>query len=254
MKTALTIAGSDPTGGAGMQADLKTFSAMGVYGLSVPAVLTAQNSLGVLSIHELTADFFAAQLDVLLQDIRPDALKTGMMYSTDLMKTAGETFRKYSLHNIVVDPIIASSTGVRLVEEGALEIMKNTIFPCARIITPNIYEASLFTGGDITEESNMKDAAVTLRGLGPEVVIITGGHLKDAARDVLYDGKEFVILDNERLEGDYHGTGCVFSAALAACLALGCDVKEAFIRAKSFVWTAMKSAVSIGRGMKILRI
>lgn len=254
MKIALTIAGSDPTGGAGLQADLKTFKSMGVYGLSIPSVLTAQNTGGVEDIFELPHDFFSIQLDSLLKETRPDALKTGMLYSSEIIEIIVGKFGEYSLKNLVVDPVTVSSTGVLLIQEGTLETMRRYLFPIAMVITPNIYEASVLTGIDIRSEDDMKSAAVKLRDYGPEAVIITGGYLQERAVDLLFDGEDFLLLENERLGGDFHGTGCVFSSVITASLALGYDVKEAAVKAKEFVWNAMKSAVSIGRGLKILNI
>jgi len=252
MRTALTIAGSDPTGGAGLQVDLRTFKSLGVYGLSVPTVMTVQNTEGVFNIHELPVDFFSRQMDALLNDVLPDALKTGMVYSSGIIEIIVERIKGYALKNIVIDPVTVSSSGRSLVSEGALDTMKQHLFPIARVITPNIYEASLFTGVDIHGEEDMKTAAEILLGLGPSSVIITGGHLEGGAIDVFFDGSEFIILQKDILDGKYHGTGCVFSAVITACLALGYDVKEAFIRAKEFVYDAMTSAITIGKGMKIL--
>ncbi len=254
MKIALTIAGSDPSGGAGLQADLRTFQTMGVYGLSVPSVLTTQNTEGVNNIHELPPDFISEQIDVLLEDIYPNAVKTGMLYCTDVVSMVLEKIIKYSLKNLVIDPVAVSSTGVKLIEEKGLDIIKNDLFPLAKVITPNIYEAGIFTGREIENEKDMKEAAVKLRDLGPDAVIITGGHLKRKATDLLFDGEEFLSLENDRLEGKYHGTGCVFSAAVTASLALGLSVKESFIKAKDFTYNAMKNAISIGRGMKVLDV
>jgi hydroxymethylpyrimidine/phosphomethylpyrimidine kinase len=253
-KTALTIAGSDPSGGAGFQADIKTFQSMGVYGLSIPSVLTAQSTGGISYINEVPADFFLEQIDALFNDILPDALKTGMLFTTDIIEIVNKNIKEYALRNLVVDPVSVSSTGVKLVGEGGLDVMKNYLFPQARIITPNIYEASVLTGIDIENEKDAKEAAVKLRDYGPESVIITGGHLKEKALDLLFDGMEFLYLESEMLEGEYHGTGCVFSASITACLALGYSVKEAFIKAKDFTFNAMKNAVSVGKGMKVLGI
>ena len=254
LKIALTIAGSDPTGGAGFQADLKTFKAMGVYGLSIPAVLTAQNTRGVSSIHEVPADFFAEQLDMLLKDVIPDAIKTGMIYTPEIVEGLSRRIKEHSLKNIVVDPVTVSSTGVSLAKAGTLNAIKSSLFPLARVITPNIHEAYLLTGMEVCNENDMKDAALKLRDLGPEEVIITGGHLKDKAVDMLFDGKEFLFFENEKLEGEFHGTGCAFSSALAAGIALGYDVKESAVKAKEFVFNAMKNALLLGKGMKILNI
>lgn len=254
MQTALTIAGSDPTGGAGFQADLKTFQALGVYGTSVPAVLTAQNTGGVSDIHELPPDFFSSQIDMLLKDIQPDALKTGMLFTLDNVKIVAEKVSEYSLKNLVVDPVTVSSTGVSLAGEGVLEAMKQYLFPLAKTVTPNVFEASVLTGIEIQNNKAVKDAAVKLKSFGPETVIVTGGHLDRNAEDILFDGKEFLTLENKKLEGSFHGTGCMFSAVITACLADGYTIKESFVRAKEFVYSAMKSAHYIGKGMKILHL
>jgi len=251
-KTALTIAGSDPTGGAGFQADLRTFHAMGVYGLSVPAVLTAQNTEGVHGVQEITPDFVSEQMDVLLRDIRPDAVKTGMIYAFDTVELLVRKVDEYSLDNLVIDPVTVSSTGVMLVEEKGIDMIRQGLFPLAKVITPNIYEAGIFSGAKIESAEDMKGAAIKLKELGPETVIITGGHLKDKAVDMLFDGEEFVFIENEMLAGEFHGTGCVFSASVTAGLALGYNVKEAFIKAKDFTFNAMRRGVSLGHGMKLL--
>jgi hydroxymethylpyrimidine/phosphomethylpyrimidine kinase len=253
-KTALTIAGSDPTGGAGFQSDLRTFCAMGVHGLSVPSVLTSQNTKGVRGVHELSADIVSMQLDVLLQDIIPDAVKTGMLYSSDIIEVVADKIKEYQLKNLVIDPVTVSSTGVRLLEEKGLDILKNTLFPMSAVITPNIYEAYVLTGMKIETEEDMKSAAVKLKEFGPDAVVVTGGHLKSKAADLFFDGEEFFTIGNELLEGEFHGTGCVFSSVMAASLALGQTPKEAFIKAKDFVLNAMKKAVSIGKGMSVLGI
>lgn len=252
MKTALTIAGSDPTGGAGLQADLKVFRAMGVYGLSVPAVLTAQNTEAIDYIYPVPGDLFYRQLDFLLGDIKPDALKTGMLYSTYAVEITAEIIDKYHLENLVVDPVTVSSSGSILVMEGALDSIKALLFPRAKCITPNIYEASVFTGINIDTESNLEDAARRLKDMGPETVVITGGHLEDRAVDLFYDGKVFERIGSEKLDGEYHGTGCAFSAAMTAMLCMGQTPLEAASSAKEFVVNAIKNAHRPGKGMGLL--
>ncbi len=253
-RVALTIAGSDPSGGAGLQADLKTFQSLGVYGISVPTVLTSQNSEGVHSIQELPPVFFRNQMDVLLQDIKPDALKTGMIYSSAFIQIIAEKINEYSLKNLVIDPVTVSSTGVMLIDEGVMDELKRYLFPLAKVITPNTNEASVLTGIEINNEKDIKEAAVKLRESGPETVIITGGHLHGNAEDLLFDGDDFLTLENDRLEGEFHGTGCVFSSAITACLAKGYDVKESFVKAKEVVWNAMKSGITLGKGMRVLKV
>lgn len=254
MRTALTIAGSDPTGGAGLQADLKVFKAFGVHGLSVPAALTAQSTAGVNAIMPVGPDFLERQLDTLLRDIRPDALKTGMLFTATAVEAVGRKVRELSLRNLVIDPVSVSSSGMSLVEDGVLDSMREVLFPLCRVVTPNIYEASLFTGTMAEDEAGMREAAQELRSLGPDVVVVTGGHLEEATIDVVYDGKDFHSLESSKVPGEYHGTGCVFSAAITASLALGHSPLEAIRHAKEFVTEAIRKAFHPGHGMGILRL
>jgi len=254
MKSVLTMAGSDPSGGAGLQADLKVFISMGTYGLSVPTVLTAQNSEGVIDIQEVSSDFFMKQLDVLLSDISPDAVKIGMVYTSDIVEIIARKVREKSLVNVVLDPVTVSSSGSPLLKEGTLDAIRDHLFPVSRVITPNVYEASALTGIEINNVADMKSAAVKLLDLGSESVIITGGHLKGYAIDLLFDGQDYIELESERLEGDFHGTGCAFSSAVAAGLALGYDVRESAVKSKDLVLKAMESAIQIGKGMKMLNL
>ena len=252
MKSALTIAGSDPTGGAGFQADLKVFRAFGVHGLSIPAALTAQNTSGIGRIFPVERDFFRAQMDELLGDMRPDALKTGMLYSVWAVEAVAGMIREHSLANLVVDPVAVSSSGTGLVDDGTLDMIRDTLFPLARVITPNIYEASVFTGLNIEDETDMKEAALRLKEMGPEVVVVTGGHLERVTLDLYYDGNVFHDLEASKLPGEYHGTGCAFSAAITACLASGHTPLESARKAKEFVTEAIRKAYHLGRGMGLL--
>jgi hydroxymethylpyrimidine/phosphomethylpyrimidine kinase len=253
MKTALTIAGSDPTGGAGLQADLKVFKSFGVHGLSVISAVTAQNSEGVDSISPVNSNIFERQLHVLLSDIKPDALKTGMLYSNQSVEIFSGIIREFSLVNLVIDPVTVSSSGKMLVQDGTLDLIREKLFPFSRVITPNIYEASVLTGISIENKNNMEDAARVLKKMGPEVVVITGGHLDEIALDLYYDS-EFHTLESSKIRGEYHGTGCAFSAAVTALLALGHIPLEAVRRAKEFVNIAIKKAYHPGRGMGFLYI
>lgn len=254
MKSVLTIAGSDPTGGAGFQADLKVFRAFGVHGLSIPAALTAQNTTGVGLILPIEKDFFLKQLDILMEDIGPEAMKTGMLYSSAVVELVASRIEDFSLANLVVDPVTVSSTGTGLVENGTLDKIRDLLFPLARVITPNIYEASVLSGTNIEDEKDMEKAARRLKEMGPEVVVITGGHLERLTLDLYYDGNVFHGLEASKIEGEYHGTGCVFSAAIAASLALGHAPLESVRRAKEFVTEAIKKAYHVGKGMGILNI
>lgn len=254
MKSALAIAGFDPTGGAGLQADIKVFRAFGVHGLSAASALTAQNTEGVISIFPVDKNFFAEQLDVLLKDITPDAVKTGMLYSKQLVGVVAETIRKYSLKNLVIDPVTVSSSGVGLVEDGTLDAIREQLFPLAKVITPNIYEASVLTGISIEDVTQMEEAAKELRKMGTENVVITGGHLEEEALDLYYDGFSFFRLGSEKKEGEYHGTGCAFSAAITAMLALGYTPFESIKKAKEFINEAITNAYHLGKGMGLLNL
>jgi len=252
MATALTIAGSDPTGGAGLQADLTVFAVFGVHGLGVPAALTAQSTEVVDRILPVEEGFLERQLDVLLNDIRPDSLKTGMLYTASAVEIVAQKIKEYRLGNLVIDPVTVSSTGTSLIEDGTLEALRLRLFPLARVVTPNIYEASVLTGISIRTGDDIEDAARALKDLGPEVVIITGGHLEPEAVDLFYDGKDFHRLGAKTITGDYHGTGCAFSAAIAACLALGHSPLESAKRAKEFLGRAIQNAFHPGKGLGML--
>ena len=249
---ALTIAGSDPGGGAGLQADLKVFKALGVHGLSVCAALTAQNTKEVAGISAVGGDFLRRQLDTLLSDMTPNAMKTGMLFSRENIKTAARCIWEYSLKNLVVDPVSISSSGTALIEEGGLDLIRELLFPLASVVTPNIYEASVLSGMVVENTAQMEEAAQKLKGMGPKAVIVTGGHLRDEAVDIFYDGKVTIRLMGKKLAGNFHGTGCVFSAALAAYLASGETLKQAGRDAKQFIEEKVAGAFHPGGGMGVL--
>lgn len=257
MKTALTIAGSDPSGGAGIQADLKVFRSFGVHGLSVPACVTAQNTKGVKGILPIPGKFITAELDTLLADFRPDAIKTGMLYGVDAIRAVYKAVRKYDLKNLVIDPVMISSSGKRLLEKNAVkELLK--LIPFAEVITPNTNEASALSGIRIRNIEDVKLAARKLKGLGPETIVITGGHLGgDEVMDFFYDGKREVLIKSARMPGNFHGTGCAYSAALTASLALGQGPLQSAKRAKKFMQKALANAFHPGTlqgGMGILKL
>lgn len=254
MKTALTIAGSDPTGGAGIQADLKVFHRFGVYGLSAISALTAQNTAGVFAVEAVGNNLLEAQLTTLINDLRPDAVKTGMLLSPENVAAVVKVIRAYDLRNIVIDPVIRSSSGAALIEEKALEVLKKELLPLATVITPNIAEAAVLTGIPIANERTMEAAARTLKQLGPEVVVITGGHLEQDATDLVYDGSAVHRVKGRKLPGEYHGTGCAFSAAVTALLAKGTPVLHAVEAAKEFMRAALANAYTAGRGMRLLHV
>jgi hydroxymethylpyrimidine/phosphomethylpyrimidine kinase len=253
MKIALTIAGFDPSGGAGLQADLKVFQARGVYGLSAVAALTAQNTKGVESVEAVRRGFLRKQLDVLLTDLMPDATKMGMLLTEDNVRVVERIIRKYSLINVVLDPVMISSSGKRLAQRNVPKLLKEKILPLCQVITPNIHEASVLSGLKIRSQGDMNKAAVILKDKGPDTVIITGGHLEGLAMDVMYDGS-FHYLSAKKRQGEYHGTGCIFSAAVTAFLAQGCSSLDAAKKAKKFMAKAFQRTTGAGSGMKLFSI
>lgn len=253
MKKALTIAGFDPSGGAGLQADLKAFQALGVYGLSAVAALTAQNTRGVAAVEPVSKVFLKKQLDVLLTDLRPDAVKIGMLLSAENMRVVLQIIKKYSLRNVVLDPVIISSSGKRLAEPGLPDLIRKKLLPLCSVITPNMHEASVLSGMKVVSQKEMEKAAVILRDAGAGTVIITGGHFEGLALDVIYNGS-FHYLRARKRRGEFHGTGCTFSAAIAAFLAQGYPSPDAACKAKEFMAMAFQKAAGAGSGMKLFAI
>ncbi len=250
MKIALSIAGFDPTGGAGLQEDLKVFRALGIYSLSAAAALTAQNTRGVEAAMPVESRFLRKQLDVLLSDITPDAVKIGMLYSVLNVRVVERIIRKHSLHNIVLDPVIRPSRGKRLAEAGLPAAIRDILLPLCTVVTPNLREAEILAGMRIRDMKDMASAAVKIKEFGPACVIITGGHLEGEPADVLYDGG-YISLRGKRYPGEFHGTGCTFSSALAAMLARGHSPREAARRAKRHMGTYFARTVAPGKGMRL---
>jgi hydroxymethylpyrimidine/phosphomethylpyrimidine kinase len=246
---ALTIAGSDPSGGAGIQADLKTFSALRVYGTAVIAALTAQNTVGVASIMPIPAEVLNSQLDTLLSDIVPDAVKTGMLSTAGNVELVAAKVREYGLTKLVVDPVMLSTSGASLLEPDAQPLFRKELLPLALLITPNLDEARALTGKTVTTVEDMEEAALHIHGMGARNVLVKGGHLAGEATDVFFDGTEFFHLRSERISSRHtHGTGCVLSAAITAYLALGKPVEGAVRDGKEFVTKAIRSGLSLGKG------
>jgi len=249
VKTAITIAGSDSGGGAGIQADLKTFAAFRVYGTSAITSVTAQNTVGVEGIHDIPPEIVAMQIDAVLKDIGADAAKTGMLSSVPIVEITSKKLKEYAIKNLVVDPVMVAKSGDFLLKEDARNTLKRLLLPLAKIVTPNLDEAKVLAEIDARDERTMKEAARRIIDFGPEFVLIKGGHLTDEAVDILYDGREFVRFPGVRIQTkNTHGTGCTYSAAIAAHLALGYDVREAVRRSKGFITTAIKYGLQIGRG------
>lgn len=254
MKKVLTVAGSDSSGGAGLQADLKTFAAMRVYGLSVVTAVTAQNTVAVTGVHTVPSEFVKKQMDAVFDDFEINGVKTGMLANAGTITVVAECFRQYSVKNIVVDPVMIATSGDLLMDERIERMLwafRNELIPGALVVTPNIPEAEILTGREIRSLEDMKAAAIDLQSLGAKNVVIKGGHLEqgDSVIDVLFDGNGFTEYRNQRIATrNTHGTGCTFAAALAAGLARELSVQEAVSEAKRFVYTALKLSYSVGRG------
>ncbi len=249
VKRVLTIAGSDSGGGAGIQADLKTITVLGGFGMSVITALTAQNTLGVHGIHEVPANFVEKQFDAVATDIGVDAAKTGMLSSSEIMRTVAGKIEEYGIKKLVVDPVMVAKGGAMLIKQEAKKTLATVLLPLAFVITPNIPEAEELTGIKITTVEDMKKAARAINRMGAKNVFLKGGHMSGDALDVLYDGRDFHELISERIDTkNTHGTGCTISAAIATGLAQGMDVFEAVKRAKDYITMAIKYSLCIGGG------
>lgn len=245
----LTIAGSDSGGGAGIQADLKTITVLGGFGMSVITALTAQNTLGVHAIHEVPPDFIEAQFDAVASDIGVDAAKIGMISNTQAMRAVAAKIREYGIESLVLDPVMMAKGGASLIREDAVRTLIEELLPLTRLVTPNIPEAEVLAGMQIRTPEEIREAARRIRALGARAVVIKGGHLKGDAIDTLFDGQDFREYVSPRIDTpDTHGTGCTFSAAAATGLAQGLSVEEAIARAKEYVTTAIRFSLRIGAG------
>ena len=245
----MTIAGSDSGGGAGIQADLKTFSALGVFGASTLTAITAQNTVGVTAVHEIPTDVIAAQIDAVVTDIGTDAVKTGMLSSPAIVSTVADAIRRHDITNLVVDPVMVAKSGDRLLRAEAIATICEELIPLALVVTPNVPEAEDLTGQTIETDSDARRAAQSIIGMGAGCVVIKGGHREGPATDLLYDGNEFMEFTAERIPStNTHGTGCTFASAVAAGLAHGLDVPAAVGQAKEYVTEAIRAAYPIGRG------
>lgn len=247
---ALTIAGSDSGGGAGIQADLKTFTAFGVYGASAITAITAQNTLGVRAIHEVPPDVVAAQIDAVLEDIGADAVKTGMLSSTPIIEAVADRLRAHSVAALVVDPVMIAKSGDALLRPEAVQALIELLLPMATVVTPNAPEATVLAGVEVRDAVSAREAARRIHALGPAMVIVKGGHLDgERSDDLVFDGRAFEILSGMRIGTPHtHGTGCTFSAAIAACLARGMEPLAAAREARAFLQGAIEQAEPLGAG------
>ena len=249
MHKSLTIAGSDSSGGAGIQADLKTMTALGVYGMSAITALTAQNTTGVQSIFEVTPKFLEEELDSIFTDIFPDSVKIGMVSNAELIRVISKKLREHNAKNIVVDPVMVSTSGSKLMEDGAKDTLLSELFKVADIITPNIPEAEALTGQSIKSKDDMVEAAKKIGEFFEGYILLKGGHSTDDADDLLYKNSEKIWIKGERIENpNTHGTGCTLSSAIASYLAMGHDVPESVHLAKEFITGAISAKLDLGKG------
>ncbi|MGE5584937.1 MAG: bifunctional hydroxymethylpyrimidine kinase/phosphomethylpyrimidine kinase [Bacillota bacterium] len=249
---ALTIAGSDSGGGAGIEADLKTFTSLGVFGTVALTAVTAQNTLGVPGVSLIEPGFVVAQLDAILADFQVSAAKTGMLASSDIIEAVSDCIKRHSVPNLVVDPVMISKTRVPLMERHAVDALMRHLLPLATVITPNIPEAEAILGTTIKTRDEARHAAQKLKDMGPEWVVVKGGHLReqpDDSVDIAFNGEEFIELSAKRYATvNTHGTGCTYSSAITAYLALGKTVPEALRAAKDYISWAVANSLSLGHG------
>jgi hydroxymethylpyrimidine/phosphomethylpyrimidine kinase len=245
----MTIAGSDSGGGAGIQADLKTFFALGIYGTSSITAITAQNTVGVTAVHDVPTEIIAAQIDAVVDDIGVDAVKTGMLSSAEIIRTVADRVRHWGLDRLVVDPVMVAKSGDRLLREDAVEALVRELLPLAAVLTPNLPEAEVLVGRPLEDDAAMREAARRIVDLGTRTVVMKGGHRQGAAIDLLFDGRDFTAFESERFDTpNTHGTGCTLSAAIAAGLAQGLGISDAVGEAKRYVSEAIRRSEPLGAG------
>ncbi len=249
MRTALTIAGSDSSGGAGIQADIKTMTANGVYAMSAITALTAQNTTGVTGIMEVTPEFLAEELDCIFTDIRPDAIKTGMVSSTAIIEMIADKIKQYDGKNIVVDPVMVATSGSKLISDEAIDTLKEKLLPLATVITPNIPEAEVLSGMKISSEAEMEEAANKIYESFGCAVLLKGGHQINDANDLLYSENETIWFKGKRIDNpNTHGTGCTLSSAIASNLAKGESLEDSVRYAKNYISGALADMLDLGKG------
>ena len=250
MKKVLSIAGSDPSGGAGIQADIKTITAHKHYAMAVIVSLTAQNTTAVSGVLNCSPEFVEAQIDSVLSDITPDAIKLGMLSNADIVRSVAKMLKKYNCKNIILDPVMVATTGGRLMDESALEVYTKELFNLASVVTPNLPEASVLSGMEIKNIDDMKTAAIKISNYGCKSVLIKGGHWReDVAVDLLYENGEFSQFCAPKVDtNNTHGTGCTLSSAIACNIANGLSINQSVKNAKEYVTNALKNGLVIGHG------
>lgn len=251
--TALSIAGSDSSGGAGVEADLKTMVAFRVYGTAAITSITAQNTLGVVESFHLPPGLVAAQIDAVMADVGADAAKTGMLATAGIVEAVSDCIERAGIEKLVVDPVMVATSGARLMEEETIAVFRRVLAPLALIITPNLAEAEVLSGIELNSDAAAEDAARAIADLGVPHVLIKGGHREGSATDLLFDGEGFERLTAPRVPvGPVHGTGCTLSAAIAAGLALGRDVRVSVSVAKGYVTRGIRAALTLGSGSALV--
>ena len=249
MKTALSIAGSDSCGGAGIQADIKTMTLNGVYAMSAVTALTAQNTTGVSAILEADADFLEKEINAVFEDIFPDAVKIGMVSSSALIEVIAQRLKFYQAKNIVVDPVMVATSGARLINDSAINTLKEKLLPIANIITPNIPETEVLSGMKISDKNDMEKAAVSIGEKFKCAVLVKGGHSINDADDILYSNGKITYFKGKRIDNpNTHGTGCTLSSAIAANLAKGYSLEQSVERAKEYISGALAAMLDLGKG------
>jgi hydroxymethylpyrimidine/phosphomethylpyrimidine kinase len=245
----LTIAGSDSGGGAGIQADLKTITALGGFGTCAITALTAQNTTGVRAVHEVPAEFVTAQIDAVAEDIGVAAAKTGMLSSAPIVEAVADSLRRHEIGNLVVDPVMVAKSGDRLLAPDAEQVLREELLPLALVVTPNLAEAAALAGAPVENPDQMREAARRIADLGPRRVLVKGGHLSGEPVDLLYDGARFAEIARPRVDTvNTHGTGCTFSAAIATFLGRGEGVGQAVQKARDALQLALEHSLPLGRG------
>jgi hydroxymethylpyrimidine/phosphomethylpyrimidine kinase len=250
VRAALTIAGSDSGGGAGIQADLKTFAAHGVYGTSAITAITAQNTVGVTAVSALAADLVIAQIEAVASDILLHATKIGMLANAAIVEAVAATIQELDLPQVVLDPVMLAKSGDLLLDEAAVEGLRLELLPCALVVTPNLPEAAVLCGHAVESASDVREAARRIHAMGPRAVVVKGGHgTGETLVDLLFDGERFVEFPTARIETrNTHGTGCTFASAVASHLALGHDLHDAVAGAQSYVVGAIRHGLAVGKG------
>lgn len=249
MKKIVTIAGSDCSGGAGIQADLKTFSAHGLFGMSVIVSVVAENTSRVIAIQDVTTDMIEKQIDAIYEDIEVDAVKIGMLSTPDCMRAVAGKLVEYDEKRSVIDPVMVAKNGSPLMSPDAIGTLIDTVIPLAFLLTPNIPEAEIISGMEIKTQLDMEESARRIHKMGCHAVLVKGGHAMGEATDLLFDGQSFTSFSSERIATkNTHGTGCTYSSAIASNMALGFSLKEAVARAKTYVTTAIRHSLAIGKG------